>query len=450
MNTQEAFHVLALNHHFQKMMSSILLIFLLTSIYPNIQADSPWHDDHMLPDRSVIVQLFEWSFEDISLECERFLGPNGYGGVQVSPVNEYAVIDPAPWDDNIRRPWYERYQPVSYKIQTRSGNETQLKKMVDKCNKSGVRVYIDVVLNHMTGHFNGTGSAGSQFNGNTFDYPGVPFNMTHFNPKSKCGTKNGDISSDDPVNIPDPYNHPNISRYCELAGLRDLDQFQPYVRQKQVDFLNRLIDMGVAGFRMDASKHMFPQTIQMTLEALHNLPEGTFGPNKKPFAYHETSSLAAPETWGIKSSDYSHVGKPINFRYMHNMRNVIRGDDHQKLANLQFYGETWGFIPSGDAIDIIDNHDLHRSWARPNITQGLSFRDPKLAKIGNAFMLAWPYGQPKIMSSYGWPQRFVGGEDKNTWMGPPHDKNYNIKKVIINFDGTCGNSWICEHRYVIF
>lgn len=34
--------------------------------------------------RSVIVQLFEWKFLDIGLECERFLGPRGYGAVQVS------------------------------------------------------------------------------------------------------------------------------------------------------------------------------------------------------------------------------------------------------------------------------------------------------------------------------------------------------------------------------
>lgn len=33
--------------------------------------------------RSVIVHLFEWKWEDIALECERYLGPKGFGGVQV-------------------------------------------------------------------------------------------------------------------------------------------------------------------------------------------------------------------------------------------------------------------------------------------------------------------------------------------------------------------------------
>lgn len=31
----------------------------------------------------VIVHLFEWRFDDIAKECEQFLGPKGYAGIQV-------------------------------------------------------------------------------------------------------------------------------------------------------------------------------------------------------------------------------------------------------------------------------------------------------------------------------------------------------------------------------
>lgn len=77
------------------------------------------HDPHFVADRSTLVHLFEWRWEDIALECERFLGPYGYGGVQVSPANENAMIR----QDVVQRPWYERYQPVSYKLESRSGTE---------------------------------------------------------------------------------------------------------------------------------------------------------------------------------------------------------------------------------------------------------------------------------------------------------------------------------------
>lgn len=41
-------------------------------------------DTNQLPGRSVIVHLFEWTWRDVANECETFLGPNGFGGVQVS------------------------------------------------------------------------------------------------------------------------------------------------------------------------------------------------------------------------------------------------------------------------------------------------------------------------------------------------------------------------------
>ncbi|GFV88702.1 hypothetical protein TNCV_3354541 [Trichonephila clavipes] len=33
--------------------------------------------------RTTIVHLFEWKWNDIADECEQFLGPYGYGGVQL-------------------------------------------------------------------------------------------------------------------------------------------------------------------------------------------------------------------------------------------------------------------------------------------------------------------------------------------------------------------------------
>lgn len=45
---------------------------------------------HYKDDRDTMVHLFEWKFQDIADECERFLGPMGYGGVQVF---NYFIID---------------------------------------------------------------------------------------------------------------------------------------------------------------------------------------------------------------------------------------------------------------------------------------------------------------------------------------------------------------------
>ncbi len=36
--------------------------------------------------KQVIVHLFEWKWTDIAAECERFLGPAGYCGLQVREI----------------------------------------------------------------------------------------------------------------------------------------------------------------------------------------------------------------------------------------------------------------------------------------------------------------------------------------------------------------------------
>ena len=125
------------------MLTTIKVIFLvcLASLCADAKPNQ-YSNPHFVDNRRVITHLMQWRFEDIAAECEHFLGPHGYGGVQVSPVNEHASLP--------NHPWYELYQPVSYKIETRSGNEAQFRDMVARCNKVGVRIYVDVVMNHMT------------------------------------------------------------------------------------------------------------------------------------------------------------------------------------------------------------------------------------------------------------------------------------------------------------
>ena len=48
------------------------------------------------------------------------------------------------------------------------------------------------------------------------------------------------------------------ARNCRLVGLLDLKLGKSYVQDKVSEYLNHLVDLGVAGFRVDASKHMWP------------------------------------------------------------------------------------------------------------------------------------------------------------------------------------------------
>lgn len=57
--------------------------------------------------------------------------------------------------------WWTRYQPVSYKLISRSGNEAQFAHMVATCAGAGVDIYVDGVLNHMAYAHGGEGRGGS-------------------------------------------------------------------------------------------------------------------------------------------------------------------------------------------------------------------------------------------------------------------------------------------------
>ena len=67
--------------------------------------------------------------------------------------------------------------------------------------------------------------------------------------------------------------------------------------------------------------------------------------------------------------------------------------------------------------------------------------------MATAFMLGWPYGYTRVMSSYYWDTNYVNGQDTNDWIGPPHDSDYNIISPEFGADDSCTNDWVCEHRW---
>jgi alpha-amylase len=185
--------------------------------------------------------------------------------LQVSPVNENVIVT--------GRPWWERYQPMSYRLITRSGTEAEFLAMTTRCNAVGVRIYVDVLPNHMAAdRTDPIGTGGSTANTAIRSFPGVPYSNLDFNPR---------------CNITDWTNSVQI-RNCMLVGLHDLDQSNEYVRMMLVRFLDHLVDLGVAGFRVDAAKHMWPQDLQVIYGRVKNLNTAFgFTANSRAFIFQE-------------------------------------------------------------------------------------------------------------------------------------------------------------------
>ncbi|XP_055845375.1 alpha-amylase 1-like [Episyrphus balteatus] len=361
------------------------------------------HNPNYWPGRDTMVHLFEWKWADIANECEQFLAPKGYAGVQVSPVTENVVVN--------GRPWWERYQPVSYIINTRSGNEAQFRDMVTRCNKVGVRIYPDFIMNHMGAGNNVVGTAGSSAQPNNKNFPAVPYSSLDFH--QTCSIRN--------------YNDRNQVRNCELVGLKDLDQSKDYVRKKFIDIMNKLIDIGVAGFRLDAAKHMWPQDMQVILKSLNNLnTKQGFAPGSRPFIFQEVIDNGGDV---ISRDEYTPLGAVTEFRHSAKIGNMFRNGD--KLKYLRNWGEGWSFLPTKYSLIFVDNHDNQRAEA-------LNYKSAKKYKMAVAFMLSFPYGNPRVMSSF---------DFRNSDDAPPSSDGQNILSPKFNADDSCANGWICEHRW---
>ncbi|GIF75931.1 alpha-amylase [Asanoa siamensis] len=341
--------------------------------------------------RQVIANLFEWNWPSVGTECTTFLGPRGYGYVQVSPPQEHVR----------GQEWWVAYQPVSYRIESRKGTRAQFAAMVNACHAAGVKVIVDAVVNHMANEDKtGPGWAGSAWS--HYNYPGV-YQVQDFH---HCG-RNG---NDDIRNYGDRYEVQN----CELVNLADLDTGASYVRGRLAAYLNDLLSLGVDGFRMDASKHMPAADIANLRSRL-----------SRPAYLVQEVIFGAGEP--ITPGEYTGNGDVHEFRYGKDLARMFRSE---RLAYLRDFGEAWGYLPTGSAAVFVDNHDTQR-----DVAGVLTHRDNGIYALANAFMLAWPYGSPTVMSSYEFSSRD---------QGPPSDSAGRTQ------NSTCfSGGWRCEHRWQV-
>lgn len=338
----------------------------------------------------VLVHLFEWPWASVGRECAEHLGPAGVAGVQISPPQEHVELADAKF------PWWQDYQPVSYKIQSRRGDRSAFAAMVRDCHSAGVKVYADAVLNHMTAQLSGTGSAGTKFTITGYpDYDGAA-DFHH------CGHSIADWSDRTEVTN------------CDLLGLADLATEKPSVRAKLTGYLDDLVSLGVDGFRIDAAKHIPAPDLAALLGAMKT---------KVP-VYQEI--LDDP----MLSKAYLPNGAVLEPRYGPDLSRAMRPGG--SLINLSDLGHPTGdmldYQPSGSAVVYVDSHDTQRGG------NTLTYKDGYLHTLATEFMLAYPYGRPLVMSSFA----FESFDD-----GPAAASDGRTLPPV------CGRTFVCEHRDVL-
>ncbi|KAJ1424150.1 alpha-amylase [Ochromonadaceae sp. CCMP2298] len=334
------------------------------------------------------VQLFEWSWKDVADECETYLSAKGFKAVQISPPQEHIQGSP----------WWTRYQPVSYNLTSRSGNEEEFIGMVKRCSNSGISIIADAVINHMADG-SGVGTAGSPYGSRTFTLYS-PSDFHH-------------LAGDEAHNCQvDDYSDKNNVQNCDLVSLPDLDTASPYVQNTIAAYINRLASLGVRGIRIDAAKHQDDAQMSAITKQL-------------PADFYVGQEVISGAGEAVTPNMYYATGQVSEFNYAAFLDpNIIT---EHKMAYLQTFGEAWGLMPEQYAVSFLDNHDTQRNGAAL-----LTYKDGDLYTFANMFMLSWPYGNARVMSSYYF---------SNTDQGPP---SVGVEGGLKCMDG---QNWVCEHRW---
>lgn len=318
--------------------------------------------------RDAGILMFQWTWDAIAEECPA-LGEIGIDWVLTSPPQEH-VVGPQ---------WWVAYQPVSYRLESRLGSREQFAAMVDACAAAGVDVVVDAVINHMSGQDSpGVGWAGSAYE--HYRYPGL-YEPEDFH---RCTeSPSGDIIG---------YRDAAQVQNCELVNLADLATESPAVRERIRGYLDDLLSLGVAGFRIDAAKHMPAADIAAIVDGM---PEGTR-------VYQE---VIRGNGEPIQPEDYLGNGSSWEFTYARTLRSMIDGGSLNPEVRFGPEGRT---LPSEQAIVFVDNHDTERNG------ETLSYRDGARYQLATAFMLAHPYGTPQLTSGYAFDSRDAGAPADET------------------------------------
>lgn len=107
------------------------------------------------------------------------------------------------------------------------------------------------------------------------------------------------------------------------------------------------------------------------------------------------------------------MGAVTEFMFSAEIGKAFRG--YNMLKWLKSWGPDWGFLPSTDALVFVDNHDNQRGSGAGG-ADVLTYKLRQRYILAVAFMLAHPYGIPRVMSSFDFNRSADGKNSQIIWM----------------------------------
>ena len=228
-------------------------------------------------------------------------------------------------------------------------------------------VIADTVINHTTGvdKTQGTGTAGSPYDNKGY-FPEAGYTPSDFHAPCSIWT----------------YRDAESVWNCQVSGLQDLDTSSPHVRDVLSDYFVKLLDYGVAGFRVDAVKHMPPEDVL----AIKKLVAKKSGRSMNDIWWTQEVIGDNAEAAEIQPRNYLKTGQVNEFQYAYRLKSLF--SNSLAGGSLSIKDIPQNITDSGKASVFVTNWDTERN----NMT--LTYKDGDAYRLANAFMLAYPYGAP--------------------------------------------------------
>nr|WP_242500104.1 type I pullulanase [Bifidobacterium pseudolongum] len=370
----------------------------------------------------VQVIAFQQTWNSIAKECTNTYGPQGVAYVEISPPQESIQ----------GTQWWTSYQPVSYKLDSKLGTEAEFKNMITTCNAARVDIIADVVLNQTTGSDvaagEQTGVAGTKYNGSTGDYPGFTGEDDRY-PQGVTAAdfhdyKNGASISD--------YTNQQEVQEGRLSSMWDFDTSSEKVQEIQSDYLAKLYKMGVKGFRMDAVKHINNEDIKGIKDKMAQ----KVGQNASDIYWIQEVIGNTNEAPGIQPRNYLETGTVTQFDYKSDLNAKFKG----KIAELKDLSTHIGDLSANpNAIESANANVFVTNWDTARNDGAITYKNDSMYALANAFMLAYDYGTPRLLSDYKYDDNAAGAPGATATAVPD-----------VDFDQACSTKdgdWNCQQRW---
>jgi alpha-amylase len=345
----------------------------------------------------VILHAFDWRYSELAENAEKIAGI-GFGAV-LTPPPLYSRSD----DDG--KEWWQRYQPKDYRVlRSYLGNKADLVMAINRLHENGVRVYADIVFNHMA----------NENRPDRYNFPGdaelarYRLERAEFEQDRLYGSLDDGLFSPWDFNMEgDIQNWMDAHEATErsLSGLPDLDLNQWVISQQQA-CLHCLNRMGFDGYRIDAVKHLPEDHILRVFETVDMSGRFMFGEALTSNDNEERVFL-----WPLfADTDFSFYDFPLH----ETLRRVFSpGGTMRELVDPAAYGQA---LPKFRAVTFSVTHDMPNNDGFRGV-----MLEPQDEYLAGAYIMGRDGGVPLVYSDNNQSARtYPGDRDRwaDSWLRP--------------------------------